>query len=170
MKILVLMLGMVTFSLVNSAAVSRNYDAVCDPHTMTLNEYPAILTKIDVVLTAPLKIRATFRPPNSTKEISAEGIVFVGPSMTQEVVVVACRSLGCSKATGRVTTSWKSTQTCRYTCPDGTSALQTCLNMQRDFSCPTDAMSLKECVTRSFFLGLSSLNNLNGISFVLRIW
>ncbi|CAF1325308.1 unnamed protein product [Didymodactylos carnosus] len=166
MKFLVLVLGVLTSSLADSNAVSRNYDEeICDPHTMTLAQYPAILTKLDVVLTNPLKLRATFRLPNSTKEITAEGMSYGSTSsFTQDSAIVACRSLGCSKAAGRVTMSWTPTQACRFTCPDGTSALQTCRNMQQDFRCPTDAMSLKECITKPFFS--ISGNNLNGIAFV----
>lgn len=166
MKFLVFILGVVAFSLVNSTKVSRHYDEeVCDPHIMTLADYPAILTKIDVVLTNPLKLRATFRLPNSTKEISAEGMSYGNEVyFTQDSAVVACRSLGCSKASGRVGVGWTPTQTCRFTCPDGTSAFQTCRNMQQKFKCPPDAMSLKECITQPFF-GISG-NTLNGIAFV----
>jgi hypothetical protein len=166
MKFLVLVLGVIAFSLANPTAVSRNYDEeVCDPHTMTLEQYPAILTKLDVVLTNPLKLRATFRLPNSTKKISAEGMYLdFTASFSQENALGACRSLGCSKAAGRVSAGWTPTQTCRFTCPDGASAFQTCRNMQQDFKCPIDAMSLKECITRPFFLGIPE--NIKSIAFV----
>ncbi|CAF1352664.1 unnamed protein product [Didymodactylos carnosus] len=166
--ILILGLSLVTFSSIDSTVGSRSYDEeVCDPHTMTIDQYPGLLTKLDVVLLNPLKLRAHFRLPNSTKEITAEGMSRGNTvHFSQESAVVACRSLGCSKAAGRTgVRDWAVTQTCRFTCPDGTSALQTCRNMQQNFKCPTDAMSLKECITNPFFTGIPG-DNLNGIALV----
>lgn len=146
-----LVLVLIALSLVASSPLEvhdtvRNVDdQICDPHTATYSQYPGLLTKIDVVATNPLKTRIHFRLINSTKEVSFEGIVYGGVSFTNTQALVACRSLGCSKVVARHTTSWVQTQACKFTCPDGTSALQTCRYMLNYLNCPTDAMSLKEC-------------------------
>lgn len=130
----------------------------CDPYTMRSDSYPSILTQLDVVLTNPLTLRATTRLQNSTQVIKFEGIMF--PSgFNDDHALVACRSMGCSKVNARTQVSWTQTQTCRFTCPDGTSGLQLCRYMQSYLSCPSnpnDAMSLKECVARPFWADYST--------------
>jgi hypothetical protein len=68
---------------------------------MTTDQYPGILTKLDVVLTSPLKLRAYFHLPNSTKEITTEGVVYqqLTYAFADLTALVACRSLSCIKLT-----------------------------------------------------------------------
>lgn len=147
---------LVAFNLVESTSlgmhrIARNVEEdICDPHLLQYSQYPGILTKIDVVGTKPLKTRVHFRLINSTKEVSFEGIVFGGDSLTNEARLTACRSLGCSKVAAYHTIAWTRTQSCMFTCPDGTSALQTCRYMLNYLKCPTDAMSLMECTGGSW--------------------
>jgi hypothetical protein len=135
-------------SVVKAASAST-----CDPFTMNTDAYPSILTKLEVVLTNPLTLRATMRLLNSTKVITFEGAVFRN-GFNDDHALVACRSMGCSRVSSNAGVGWNQTQTCRFTCPDGTSGLQTCRFMQAYFACPSnpnDAMSLKECLNRPFW-------------------
>ena len=130
---------------------------VCDPYTMKSDSYPAILTKLDVVLTSPLTLRATTRLQNSSQVITFEGIMFPD-GFAYDHALVACRSMGCSRVSANTKITWIQTQTCRFTCPDGTSGLQLCRYMQSYLRCPSDpndAMSLKECVAKSFWADYS---------------
>ena len=128
---------------VHGAVKNGDLDA-CDPHTMTIDEYPGVLTRIDVVATNLLKTRITLRLINSTKEVSFEGIVFHA-GFDDAGALVACRSLGCSRVSVFAQKGWIRTRACRFTCPDGTSALQDCRYMINYLKCPVDAMSFKEC-------------------------
>jgi len=145
----------ITISLIDSlhskvhGAVKNGDLEICDPHTMTIDEYPGVLTKIDVVATNLLKTRIHLRLINSTKEVSFEGIVF-NAGFSNPEALVACRSLGCSKLAVLKNTGWIQTQACRFTCPDGTSALQNCHYMLNYLKCPVDAMSFKECTGNSW--------------------
>jgi len=147
---------LVAFDLVEATSlgmhrIARNVEEdICDPHFLTYSQYPAILTKIDVVGTKPLKTRIHFRLINSTKEVSFEGIVFGGNYFPNEAKLAACRSLGCSKVAAHHGIGWTQTQSCMFTCPDGTSALQKCRYMLNNLNCPTDAMSLMECTGGSW--------------------
>lgn len=51
-------------------------DDFCDPHTVTSEHYPSLLMRLSVQKTSPLKLKATYRLPNSTKEFSFEGMVY----------------------------------------------------------------------------------------------
>jgi hypothetical protein len=149
-------------------ATGKGEDDICDPHLLTYSQYPGLLTKIDVVATKPLKTRMHFRLINSTKEVSFEGIVFGGSSgsLTDAIALVACRSLGCSKLAARHATTWIQTQTCRFTCPDGVSALQTCRYMLNYLKCPTDAMSFIECTGNPWSQYASSTPELYGTELI----
>ncbi|CAF1270836.1 unnamed protein product [Rotaria sordida] len=136
----------------NSIAKAES-DPVCDPYTMKSDSYPSILIKLDVVLTNPLTLRATTRLLNSSQVITFEGVMFP-PGFSDDHALVACRSMGCSKVSANAQVSWTQTQTCRFTCPNGTSGLQLCRYMQSYLTCPSNpnnAMSLKECVAKPFW-------------------
>ncbi|CAF4650648.1 unnamed protein product, partial [Rotaria sp. Silwood2] len=147
-----------------SSTVKAGTDPVCDPYTMKSDSYPSILIQLDVVLTNPLTLRATTRLQNSNQVITFEGIMF--PSgFSDDHALVACRSMGCSRVSANIQVSWTQTQTCRFTCPDGTTALQLCRYMQSYLSCPSnpnDAMSLKECVVKPFWADYSNYPSSNG--------
>ncbi|CAF1044724.1 unnamed protein product [Rotaria sordida] len=136
-----------------NSTVKAGSDPVCDPYTMKSDSYPSILIKLDVVLTNPLTLRATTRLLNSSQVITFEGVMFQS-GFVNDHALVACRSMGCSKVSANTQVSWTQTQTCRFTCPDGTSGLQLCRYMQSYLRCPSnpnDAMSLKECVAEPFW-------------------
>ena len=145
-------------------AVKTGTDLICDPYTMNSDSYPAILTKLDVVLTNPLTLRATTRLQNSSQVITFEGVMFPS-SFNDDHALVACRSMGCSKVNANTRVTWTQTQTCRFTCPDGTSGLQLCRYMQSYLKCPSnpnDAMSLKECIVKPFWAVYSNYPSSNG--------
>ncbi|CAF1001301.1 unnamed protein product [Rotaria sordida] len=146
------------------STVKAESDPVCDPYTMKTDSYPSILIKLDVVLTDPLTLRATIRLLNSSRVITFEGVMF--PSgFSDDHALVACRSMGCSKVSANALVSWTQTQTCRFTCPDGTSGLQLCRYMQSYLRCPSnpnDAMSLKECVAKPFWADYSDSSSRYG--------
>ncbi len=125
-------------------------DDFCDPHTVTSEHYPSLLMRLSVQKTSPLKLKATYRLPNSTKEFSFEGMVLTD-GFTVAAGTAACRSLGCSKSVGATSMVWTAQTACEFTCPDGTSALQTCRFMISKFQCSADAMSLLECLTDEKF-------------------
>ncbi|CAF2969159.1 unnamed protein product [Rotaria sp. Silwood2] len=147
-----------------SSIVKAETDPVCDPYTMKTDSYPSILVQLDVVLTNPLTLRATTRLQNSSEVITFEGIMF--PSgFSNDHALVACRSMGCSRVSANTQVYWTQTQTCRFTCPDGTTGLQLCRYMQSYLSCPSnpnDAMSLKECVVKPFWADYSNYPSSNG--------
>ncbi len=170
-----LVLVLIALSLVASSPLEvhdtvRNVDdQICDPHTATYSQYPGLLTKIDVVATNPLKTRIHFRLINSTKEVSFEGIVYGGTGTNAFIdpqALAACRSLGCSKVIARHSTSWVQTQACKFTCPDGASALQTCRYILNSLKCPTDAMSLKECTGRPWSQYANSSPQTYGVNLI----
>ncbi|UJR12535.1 hypothetical protein I4U23_016711 [Adineta vaga] len=125
-------------------------DDFCDPHTVTSEHYPSLLKSLTIQKTSPLKLKATYRLPNSTKEFSFEGMVMTG-KFDIAAETAACRSLGCSKRIGATSMNWSPKPTCEFTCPDGTSAMQTCRYMIKELNCPADAMSLLECLTNEKF-------------------
>ncbi|CAF0882744.1 unnamed protein product [Adineta ricciae] len=125
-------------------------DDYCDPHTVTSEHYPSLLVSLTIQKTSPLKLKATYRLPNSTKQFSFEGMVLSG-GFDVAAGVTACRSLGCSKRVGTSTMNWSPQPTCEFTCPDGTSAMQTCRYMIKELNCAADAMSLLECLTNERF-------------------
>jgi hypothetical protein len=129
---------------------SNSVAQICDPYTASSDQYPGILTSLDVVQTSPIKLMATFRLINSTKTISFQGMLF-GSGFGSDVAVTTCRSLGCSVANAASTISWTQKNECQFTCPDGTSAMQTCRFMQSYMKCPIDAMSLSECIQSPFW-------------------
>lgn len=145
---IVLLLCMVTMA---SSNLAKDFlDEVCDPHTVTSSHYPSLITRLSVEKTSPLKLKAIYRLPNSTKEFSFEGMVYTGEFPTA-AATAACRSLGCSKSAGSTSMTWTTGPTCEFICPDGTSAKQTCRYMIREFACASDAMSLLECLTSERF-------------------
>ncbi|UJR34774.1 hypothetical protein I4U23_027553 [Adineta vaga] len=153
-----------TATATSNSLVKTGNDPVCDPYTMNSDSYPSILTRLDVILTNPLTLRATTRLQNSTQVITFEGIVFPY-GFSDDHALAACRSMGCSKVNTNIRVSWTQTQTCRFTCPNGTSGLQLCRYMQSYFKCPSnpnDAMSLKECVNRPFWADYSNYPSSNG--------
>ncbi|CAF1419054.1 unnamed protein product [Adineta ricciae] len=125
-------------------------DDLCDPHTVTTDHYPSLLIGLSVQKTSPLKLKATFRLPNSTKQFSFEGMVFSN-GFSAAAGIAACRSLGCSKSTGFVAVAWTQQTACEFTCPDGTSAMQNCRYMISNLQCSADAMNLLECLTNEPF-------------------
>ncbi|CAF3798051.1 unnamed protein product [Adineta steineri] len=139
-----------------STSVIRGFnDDLCDPHTVTSEHYPSLLIHLTVQKTSPLKLKATYRLPNSTKEFSFEGMVLTG-SFAVTAELAACRSLGCSKLAGATSMAWTADSTCEFTCPDGTSAMQKCRFMIKQFQCSNDAMNLLECLTSERFWEYSS--------------
>jgi hypothetical protein len=92
----------------------------------------------------------SYRLPNSTKEFSFEGMVYY-LNFPVAAEVAAYWSQGCSKSVGSTSITWTAQSTCQFTCPDGTSAMQTCHFMISRFQCLTDAMSLLECLTDERF-------------------
>ena len=144
----VLLLCMMT---IVSSNVSKDFlEEICDPHTVTSSHYPSLITRLSVEKTSPLKLKATYRLPNSTKEFSFEGMVYNGGFSTA-AATAACRSQGCSKSAGYTPMTWTTGPACEFTCPDGISAKQTCRYMIQDFTCTSDAMSLLECLTSEQF-------------------
>ncbi|UJR19025.1 hypothetical protein I4U23_022155 [Adineta vaga] len=145
-------------SLLKSENPNALEDTVCDPFTATINDYPGVLTRIEVVQTTPIKLKAYFRLPNSNQYISVEGIAGyatnVVPSLPNLALSVTCRSLNCSQVTGRSLVSLNPAgTTCKFTCPDGSVGLQQCGTIL-DLSairCPVDAMSFAECNFNSLF-------------------
>lgn len=145
--------------------ISSSMEQICDPYTATSDQYPGILTRLDVALTSPIKLKATFRLFNSTKTISFEGILF-GSGYSSDVAVTACRSLGCSVANAYSSVGWTQKNECQFTCPDGTSAMQTCKFIQSYMKCPTDAMSLSECIQNPFWSYASYGTNYNAANVI----
>lgn len=144
----VLLLCMLTTA---SSNVLRDFtDDICDPHTVTSGHYPSLLKSLTIQKTSPIKLKATYRLPNSTKEFSFEGMV-LSTGFSAAAGLAACRSLGCSKALGWTPLIWTTGPNCEFTCPDGTSAKQTCRYMIRNFQCANDAINLLECLTDENF-------------------
>ena len=139
-----------TLNLISSNLIRGFNDDICDPHTVTSEHYPSLLVRLDVQTTSPLKLKATYRLPNSTREFSFEGMVMTS-SPGFPALIAACRSLGCSQSVGATAMIWTPQSTCEFTCPDGTSAMQKCRYMISQFQCPTDAMNLLECLTSERF-------------------
>ncbi|CAF1294203.1 unnamed protein product [Didymodactylos carnosus] len=139
-----------TLHLISSNLIRGFNDDLCDPHTVTSEHYPSLLVRLDVQKTSPLKLKATYRLPNSTREFSFEGMVLTG-GFPVPAELAACRSLGCSESAGATPMGWTAQSTCEFTCPDGTSAMQKCRFMIKQFQCPTDAMNLLECLTNERF-------------------
>ncbi|CAF3572470.1 unnamed protein product [Rotaria sp. Silwood2] len=137
-------------------------DDLCDPYTVTSEHYPSLLKSRSVQKTSPLKLKAIYRLPNSTKRFSFEGMVYTG-SFSSAAGVAACRSLGCSNSAGSTSMAWTAQTTCEFTCPDGSSAMQKCRFMIRGFQCPADAMSLLECLTDERFWEYAS--NIPGLNY-----
>ena len=160
----------ISFCLFTSVAanVLRGFeDDLCDPHTVTTDHYPSLLIGLSVQKTSPLKLKATFRLPNSTKQFSFEGMVY-SSGFSYTAAVAACRSLGCSKVTGFIAVTWIQQTTCEFTCPDGTSAMQNCRYMISKLECAADAMNLLECLNDEPFWQYGHLlpsYNAQGIDF-----
>ncbi|CAF1177244.1 unnamed protein product [Adineta steineri] len=84
--------------------------------------------------------------------VAGNGNTGANSGLAAAEAVVACRSMGCSKvASVNGGAYWQQTQACRFTCPDGASALQTCYYMLHSLKCPADGMNLKECIQRGFW-------------------
>lgn len=136
---------------------SINGQQTCDPRTFDPLSYPGRLTKLDVVGTSPLKLRAHVQLMNSTNEITFEGMVLAMQdcpytyATSENTALAACRSLGCSELAGREYTYWSQTDTCEYRCPDGKKANRKCIYMVDSLQCRDDAMNLVECMTTPLF-------------------
>jgi len=122
---------------------------ICNPTTVQPSDYPGVITKLAVVSTLPLKIRAHIRINNKTDEVTFEGMVHSENS--ENLPLTSCRSLGCSIVSGSVSVSWTATQTCQVTCPDGSSAFRMCQTILGSVKCPPDAMDLTDCTAGSLF-------------------
>jgi hypothetical protein len=154
----------------------------CDPRTFDPLSYPGRLTTFDVVGTSPLKLRAHIQLMNTTSEITFEGMVLAYQDCTPKyettmnVILGACRSLGCSEAAGSAYTGWTQTETCEYKCPDGKKANRKCTYMVDALQCRDDAMNFVECMKSTLFRYASTaptatnINDcqFNGINLVCR--
>ena len=158
MRILLLLPVLVVLCSANSSVLSLNNrdtdiqtrDAsICDPHTASTNNYPGILTRIDVIKTSPIKLKAYLRLPSSNEVVTAEGYLSGYTFFNDLLALTACRSLNCSRLVGKQSSTYRAPgpQMCEFTCPDGSSAMQECRPMLNAevLSCPTDAMSFVEC-------------------------
>jgi hypothetical protein len=123
-------------------------DPMCASHLSTLNQYPAIITRSEIVGTDPIKIKVSFRSSISNKrEYTFEGLL-LGAHITTDIALTTCRSIGCSKVVTRGGKRLARTHMCEFTCPDGTSTKQNCLFILGvdDLKCQFDAMNLHECI------------------------
>ncbi|CAF0729588.1 unnamed protein product [Adineta steineri] len=117
----------------------NGFQVPCDPATVSFNDYPHTVTKLTVVSTNPVKLRAEIKVKNTSEIFNVEGYACTDWDAT--TAATACRSMGCSQASFINKNQYYPTgNNCMYEC-GGETSMRQCVRITSGLICPTDEIT-----------------------------